>query len=338
MAQQWDGPLDITGDIGRDGNVGIGTTRPTAELHIMGDSGPTTLPVRIGSANPETNPGIVLENDQNLSAQIVVSRSGLGAARNGELIIRHAKKNKPILFELGTGGEKMRIASNGHIGIGTKEPERQLEVRSKQNSAAIRFGDPYGFGELIAGSNGVAIKTGDEIFRFWINQSTGNVGIGTENPGQKLDVNGTTRTKVIEITGGSDVAEPFEIAEDASPGMVVSIHPENPGQLRLSRDAYDRRVAGIVSGAGGLNPGMIMTQNGTETNGNHPVSMTGRVYCQVDATHGPVVPGDLLTTSDTPGHAMKVIDYQKAQGAILGKAMGALKSGCGLVLVLVTLQ
>ena len=50
------------------------------------------------------------------------------------------------------------------------------------------------------------------------------------------------------------------------------------------------------------------------------------------------VSGDLLTTSDTPGHAMKVTEHSQAQGAILGKAMSGLKAGKGMVLVLVTLQ
>ena len=62
------------------------------------------------------------------------------------------------------------------------------------------------------------------------------------------------------------------------------------------------------------------------------------MYCWVDTSNGPIKPGDLLTTSDTPGHAMKVTDYAKAQGAIIGKAMSSLEKGRGLVLVLVTLQ
>lgn len=49
-------------------------------------------------------------------------------------------------------------------------------------------------------------------------------------------------------------------------------------------------------------------------------------------------PGDLLTTSGTPGHAMKAANPAQAQGAILGKAMTPLEEGCGLVLVLVSLQ
>jgi len=59
----------------------------------------------------------------------------------------------------------------------------------------------------------------------------------------------------------------------------------------------------------------------------------------VDASAGAVRPGDLLTTSDTPGHAMKVLDHARATGAVIGKAMSSLESGeRGLVLVLVNLQ
>jgi hypothetical protein len=72
--------------------------------------------------------------------------------------------------------------------------------------------------------------------------------------------------------------------------------------------------------------------------GGRNVALTGRVYVQADAFNGAIEPGDLLTTSSTPGHAMKVSDPAKAQGAILGKAMTGLRQGKGVVLVLVTLQ
>ncbi len=120
--------------------------------------------------------------------------------------------------------------------------------------------------------------------------------------------------------------------------MIVCIDPEIPGQLVGSTRAYDRTVAGVMSGAGGVKPGMLMGQPGTAADGKYPVALTGRVYCYADATDGAIHPGDLLTTSDTPGHAMKVTDYPKAQGAIIGKAMSSLGQGRGLVLVLVSLQ
>ena len=89
--------------------------------------------------------------------------------------------------------------------------------------------------------------------------------------------------------------------------------------------------------AGGVRPGITLSQQGV-LDGGQPVALSGRVYALADATAGPIQPGDLLTTSARPGHAMRVTDHAPAQGAILGKAMSGLKEGQGLVLVLVTLQ
>ncbi len=162
----------------------------------------------------------------------------------------------------------------------------------------------------------------------------------------RLDPNygGTTKGRVItselEITGGADIAEPFVIttSDNLQPGMVLSIDPKNPGKLKISDKAYDRCVAGIVSGARDIQPGLILRQKGTITDGQHLVALTGRVYCLVDATENPINPGDLLTTSNTAGYAMKVMDGNLSQGAIIGKAMTALENSKGLVLVLVSLQ
>jgi hypothetical protein len=205
---------------------------------------------------------------------------------------------------------------------------------------------------LAAGSSGrgvfgKAMATGNVTnYGGWF-EAWGDTGVGIYaqggSSGYAAEFNGTTKTNVLEITGGADLSEQFQIgAQDAksspSPGMVVSIDPENPGELVVSNKAYDRRVAGIISGAGGVKPGMLMGQKGSKADGSHPVALTGRVYCYADASNDPIEPGDLLTTSDTPGHAMKVTDYAQTQGAILGKAMTGLNEEKGLILVLVALQ
>jgi hypothetical protein len=158
------------------------------------------------------------------------------------------------------------------------------------------------------------------------------------------DHNGNARviTQEVEITGGADLAEHFDVAALAglapAPGMVVSIDPAHPGRLTLSSTPYDALVAGVVSGAGGVRPGFLMGQDGSIADGDVPVALVGRVYVLTDASYGPVRPGDLLTTSATPGHAMRAADRARAPGAVLGKAMTGLEAGCGLVLVLVGLQ
>jgi len=146
-----------------------------------------------------------------------------------------------------------------------------------------------------------------------------------------------TNILVIELGKGLDYAEGFDVSSDTSitPGTVLVIDPASPGQLAVSTQPYDRKVAGIVAGANGLGSGVRL--GGSEF--DHDVALAGRVYCNVLAADQTIEPGDLLTTSDVPGYAMKVADHERAQGAILGKAMERLEKGeNGQILVLVTLQ
>jgi hypothetical protein len=167
---------------------------------------------------------------------------------------------------------------------------------------------------------------------------SGNVGIGTSPATDaRLVVNGRARVSVLEITG-ADIAEKFPTTETLEPGIVVEIDPDNPGHLRKARGAYNKRVAGVVAGANGLSNGIIL--GNLEGSENHtPIAISGRVWVYADATEHAIEPGDFLTTSERAGYAMKVTDLQRAQGAILGKAMTRLEKGkTGMVLVLVNLQ
>lgn len=68
------------------------------------------------------------------------------------------------------------------------------------------------------------------------------------------------------------------------------------------------------------------------------VTLGAFAHCKVDADIAPIAAGDLLTTSPTKGCAQKVLEPQKAIGAIIGKALGTLESGKGKIPVLVLLQ
>jgi hypothetical protein len=146
-----------------------------------------------------------------------------------------------------------------------------------------------------------------------------------------------TGAVLIELGEGLDYAEGFPVSDKTKivPGSILIIDSDQPGKLRLSDKPYDTKVAGIVAGAKGLGSAVRLGVGQFDFD----VALAGRVYCNVDSTYGEVAPGDLLTTSPTPGYAMVVKDHTKAQGAILGKAMERLPPGHkAQILVLVTLQ
>lgn len=165
----------------------------------------------------------------------------------------------------------------------------------------------------------------------------GKVGIGTVNPRSKLEVHGDIRATGDVILSGADCAEEFDVEEDQAvePGTVMVIGDED--KLRRCTEAYDKRVLGVLSGACDYKPGIILDRQQSPEK-RMPLALTGKVFCKVDAQYGAIGVGDLLTTSPTPGHAMQASDPLKAFGAVLGKALGALDAGKGLIPILVALQ
>jgi hypothetical protein len=259
------------------------------------------------------------------------------------------------IYDDSAGFYRLAITATGNVGINTYQPQSTLDVASGQDALGLSGYQPFltlkdsnaGYarsriqgvgGDLVLETEAYINSANPGAGTMVIKSGSGNVGVGTGNPQARLDVAGNTRTCTLTITAGCDLAEPFPLdAEDIPKGSVVVIDKEHPGKLKLSTLSYDKRVAGIVSGANGINPGISLHQEGA-LDGGENVALSGRVYVLADATNEPIQPGDLLTTSEVPGHAMKVTDYGRAQGAILGKAMGQLDNGRGMVLVLVTLQ
>lgn len=320
------------------GNVGIATDSPSSRLHITGPDDSVGGPILSmqGDQADQTESGRIrfLETADDFRGTFI-HYNGLS---NRLYIGGHSTANSDPADDItaitvgknsgyvGIGREAalwpLHVGADAYfdesVGIGGYGSGAPLHVASSDTNPAVWLQRPNSDGKFIVAHNEVV---GGEVF--------------------SVDHDGRTSVSILEITGGADLSEQFDVTEQAEavkPGMVVVIDADNPGKLALSDMAYDRKVAGVVSGAGGVQPGMLMGQRGTMADGRHSVALTGRVYCCCDASGGAIEPGDMLTTSDTPGHAMKVADYPRAQGAIIGKAMTALESGTGLVLVLVTLQ
>lgn len=169
----------------------------------------------------------------------------------------------------------------------------------------------------------------------WSN-NTGVYGRGTPAAYFEGDVQVTGDLVLVNSPAHGDVAEDFDVEDDPScqePGTVLVIGA--CGKLRASTEAYDTRVAGVISGAGELRPAIVL-QRVESGERRSPVALLGKTFCKVDATFGKVSAGDLLTTSPRPGHAMTVTDRVLAVGAILGKALSSLETGCGLIPILVS--
>ena len=192
---------------------------------------------------------------------------------------------------------------------------------------------------LLIDNNEIQARYNGSASTLYLNNGGGSLSIGgaTSIKGNVTVRSASTNAVLIELGEGLDYAEGFNVSDKdvIAPGMVLIIDPDHPGKLTLSTQAYDRRVAGIAAGANGLGSAVRLGAGQFDLD----VALAGRVYCQVDATEHGVEPGDLLTTSSVPGHAMKVTDPARATGAVLGKAMEPLRQGeKGQILVLVTLQ
>lgn len=290
------------------GNVGIGTLSPAGKLHVAGGGFAVT-----GASSPfvGAGSGVFME----------------GYPDFGTLFAYDYTANRPLSLAINSPG--------GNVGIGTLFPQSTLDIVSVQDALRMTGFQPFlTFLDNSSGNARSRIQSvGGEIFL-----ATEGYLNGTKPHGYaKLNNDGNFSVASLTIRGGADLAEPFPMDETIEEGSVVVIDEDQAGRLKQSTRAYDRQVAGIVSGANGINPGISLQQEGALDQGRN-VALTGRVYVKANATHGAIKAGDLLTTSDLPGHAMKVLDHAKAQGAILGKAMTSLAAGQGTVLVLVTLQ
>ena len=147
---------------------------------------------------------------------------------------------------------------------------------------------------------------------------------------------GAVTASDVVLTAGADCAEEFDL-EDAQlqPGSVV-VFTDNGGVVGTTKP-YDRRVAGVISGAGAYRPGVILDRQPARGL-RAPVALMGKVFCKVDADFGSISVGDLLTTSPTAGCAMRATDPIKAFGAVIGKALASHEDGVGIIPMLVTLQ
>ncbi len=329
------------------GDVGIGVNNPSARLHVkvLGTEDNVVPPsFRAVSEYPLQAGGTSTEYIQFEGNRIFAIKDGADA------MLKLQESGGPVRIgslNVSVDDPKLIVSRNTSLMTNNDLQFEDLLIHDTGNAWLGLYSDHLGN----VGSGITFAEKGLTQYKWGMYaRTTDNVGdlvitFGTDvNPTAnekmlQIDRDGTTKVKVLEILG-ADVAERFPTSGKVEPGHVVMIDAASPGQLCMSQGAYNSKVAGVVSGAGDLPVGAVLGNlPGTDRESSPPVALSGRVWTWCDASEHAIEPGDLLTTSQTPGHAMKAVDAERRGGAVIGKAMSALKQGeKGLVLVLINLQ
>ncbi|WP_263408408.1 hypothetical protein [Terriglobus tenax] len=339
------------------GNVGIGTTSPSDRFAIhgttsgqpgillFGDYGNYTPAIRLyewsGSAANYHAWRSMVDNDGAYNVAYALTPNGIGGAEDY--------------------APRLKILRDGNVGIGTLTPETRLTVATPGGST------PFGAMSVDVTTFSSASNASASYFfqvrdigggstPFYI-RGDGNTGIGTASPGERLDVVGNIRmngtgahlifpdgqTQSVPWNGttcGGDYAESVDVAGDRNayePGDVLVLAASGTEDVEKSQEPYSSSVAGIYSTKPGLT-GRRQSDSPKAGPTEVPMAMVGIVPTKVTAENGPIKRGDLLVTSSKMGYAMKGTDRSRMLGAVVGKAMGSLEQGSGVIEVLVTLQ
>ncbi|MBZ4021746.1 hypothetical protein CKO11_04640 [Rhodobacter sp. TJ_12] len=258
------------------------------------------------------------------SAGTLILRDGEGVetarltGAHGNLTLGGGSADGDLTLKTTTGHNAFTFNGQGaNMTVGTTGADGNITVKSSANEAAIVMNGNAA--QIIVGGVGT---NGDIVMRNNLNEDT-------------LLINGSAGD--IQFLN-ADFAEEFTVQEDALavalPGTVMAMDDE--GLLVPATQAYDTAVIGVVAGGGRYKPALVLDRQGGAA--RKSIAMVGKVMVQLSAHNGAIRPGDLLTSSEITGVAMKVTDRDRALGAVIGKAMGRLDAGTDLVPVLVNLQ
>lgn len=320
-------------------NYGMGLRMDGTELEvhaqeIAGDGltydGTHTLEVNVGTGIEISSDAVQLDNSYNWT----VSGDNMYSAVPGKVGIGDATPYAKLdVQDDTTTGTALYVYNGSFIGgmVGIFNWDHQLVTLA--GNAPVAGGDVL---EIVV--NGSASTTAQFIScdiqemmafddtKFWVNVD------GEVYADGSFHMKGAGLAELVEVTSGS---------RSVTPGDVVVIDPSAHSSIVRSDKARSSLVAGIYSTDPGVCASKREWDNRTISSmaddfNEIPLAVVGIVPCKVSAENGPIHPGDLLVTSDTPGHAMR--DDNPSVGTVIGKAMESLEFGTGEIKVLVTLQ
>jgi hypothetical protein len=350
--------VDVLGDMR--GTSPLDSTRPLAGVYGISDLPPGPNTAGVLGENFQDGPGVLGQSKANDGVQGIASQTGRSGVTGinsggGNGVFGQSQSGRGVVGTcsagVGVSGESNQgdgVQGNSNSGAGVAGASASgVGVHGANHTAsdAAIFGINDTPGQQVPDGPNRKAGAGSGVWGHTKVEKGAGV-VGSVEPGLSQAVAGRFFGNV-EATGtvtcfdvalsGADCAEEFELAclEVAKPGAVMSF--DQNGVLTLSTQAYDKRVAGVVSGAGDYKPGILLDRQQGQEN-RAALALVGKVYCLADARHGSIDVGDLLTTSTTPGHAMRVTDYESAFGSVIGKAMRPLAEGQGLIPVLIALR
>jgi hypothetical protein len=338
-------------------NVGIGTTSPNALLSL--GSQITTIKEALFDDGASALYGIGVNSSE------LTFGAGIAATGTPQMVLTSAGK-----FGIATTAPQVKLDLTGSLATYTTGTEDEFHITrliqpsvSFPQVAAFQLGTFNASGACCGPQTRLDINlkaaanntlTGDS--NVMTLQSNGNVGIGTTSPGASLEINGnlklttnsgasitfqdgtTQNTAYTGVVCGGDFAESVDVTGQRTkyePGDLLVIDPHSPGKFLEVSQPYSTLVAGIYS----TKPGYVGRRlSGAKSPDEVPLAMVGIVPTKVTAENGAIHTGDLLVASSTPGRAMRGTDRNRLTGAVVGKALGELGSGMGVIEVLVTLQ
>jgi hypothetical protein len=309
---------------GGDMRIGIATANTTGQVALMAQ-GENRVYVHGNTINTST---MEFHQDNNHIGSLTANSSG-----DISIVTTQADGLVRLNTQLYVNGTQNRV------GIGTSLPSETLQVAG---NTLISSGGILSIAKT-SGLKTIEIKPTESGADGASMLLYNNAGVATiEIDADFGDGDGRVITSELQIRGGSDLAENFDITDAEEkylkPGMLVSIDTEKEGLLCITKQSTDKKVVGIISGANGIKPGMLMGQQGTIAYGKYPIALAGRVYVLCNKEGGEIKAGDFLTSAAQRGYAKKAENLKQAQGAIIGKAMGKADSKTGYVLVLINLQ
>ena len=351
--RMYDAAGQLAAELGPNGNLALGGEGHDGDVALSDADGQNRI-------NLDAQNHRMLMRDADGNTIVDLGKNGNltlgGSSMDGDLLCKATDGAQTVHLDGGNGN--LTLGGGGHDGdVALLDGGGQNRINFNADDHRMRMRDASGNVVVDLGRNGnltlggssmdgdLICKSTDGVETIHLDGQNGNIRLGGTGHDGDLTLRDSSDNETIHLSGDSgdiilknaDFAEEFDVSHAVAIERGTLMVLGEDGELVPCAAEHDQRVVGVVAGAGAYRPGIVMDRRAG--NGHRaPIAMLGKVACQADASRGAIRVGDLLTTSSTPGHAMRVEDGSRAAGTVIGKALSSLESGTGWVNVFVNLQ